>query len=201
MSRLVRGKTPDTDRSYCLVKVIRLRGGDYTARSPSMWMRWKMGWWFVRGRVGVDEQCLVIEGRSGGSSGSKRELGGPQCLGRHWQTGPHNYQSDRTARPADDLNIALHNVHRSRRTRQRAHHSPPTQRARVCATPHPFLHTHSPSTFRLMREANFAFPNQNRACVCISSQLYDRRGEHYVPHHLPHEVFEIEPASSGSGRG
>lgn len=27
-----------------------------------------------------------------------------------------------------------------------------------------------------MREANFAFPAQNRACVCISSQLYDRRG-------------------------
>ncbi|KAF8124719.1 hypothetical protein EV363DRAFT_1270984 [Boletus edulis] len=26
-----------------------------------------------------------------------------------------------------------------------------------------------------MREANFAFPAQNRACVCISSQLYDRR--------------------------
>ena len=28
-----------------------------------------------------------------------------------------------------------------------------------------------------MRESNFAFPAQNRACVCISSQLYDRRGE------------------------
>jgi hypothetical protein len=27
-----------------------------------------------------------------------------------------------------------------------------------------------------MREANFAFPAQNRACVCITSQLYDRRG-------------------------
>lgn len=27
-----------------------------------------------------------------------------------------------------------------------------------------------------MRESNFAFPAQNRACVCISSQLYDRRG-------------------------
>ncbi|KAI0737115.1 hypothetical protein C8Q80DRAFT_1214800 [Daedaleopsis nitida] len=26
-----------------------------------------------------------------------------------------------------------------------------------------------------MRESNFAFPAQNRACVCISSQLYDRR--------------------------
>ncbi|KZT06101.1 uncharacterized protein LAESUDRAFT_743562 [Laetiporus sulphureus 93-53] len=26
-----------------------------------------------------------------------------------------------------------------------------------------------------MRESNFAFPVQNRACVCISSQLYDRR--------------------------
>lgn len=27
-----------------------------------------------------------------------------------------------------------------------------------------------------MRESSFAFPAQNRACVCISSQLYDRRG-------------------------
>ena len=27
-----------------------------------------------------------------------------------------------------------------------------------------------------MRESNFAFPAQNRAAVCISSQLYDRRG-------------------------
>lgn len=27
-----------------------------------------------------------------------------------------------------------------------------------------------------MRESSFAFPGQNRACVCISSQLYDRRG-------------------------
>ncbi|KAF9016140.1 hypothetical protein BDZ89DRAFT_1166425 [Hymenopellis radicata] len=26
-----------------------------------------------------------------------------------------------------------------------------------------------------MRESNFAFPAQNKACVCISSQLYDRR--------------------------
>ncbi|GBE87751.1 hypothetical protein SCP_1104280 [Sparassis crispa] len=26
-----------------------------------------------------------------------------------------------------------------------------------------------------MRESNFAFPAQNRACVCITSQLYDRR--------------------------
>ncbi|TFK96702.1 hypothetical protein BDV98DRAFT_302714 [Pterulicium gracile] len=26
-----------------------------------------------------------------------------------------------------------------------------------------------------MRESNFAFPSQNRACVCITSQLYDRR--------------------------
>lgn len=29
-----------------------------------------------------------------------------------------------------------------------------------------------------MRESNFAFPAQNRAAVCISSQLYDRRGAH-----------------------
>jgi len=29
---------------------------------------------------------------------------------------------------------------------------------------------------RRMRESNFAFPAQNRAAVCISSQLYDRRG-------------------------
>ena len=28
----------------------------------------------------------------------------------------------------------------------------------------------------VMRESNFAFPAQNRACVCITSQLYDRRG-------------------------
>ena len=28
-----------------------------------------------------------------------------------------------------------------------------------------------------MRESNFAFPAQNRACVCITSQLYDRRGQ------------------------
>lgn len=28
-----------------------------------------------------------------------------------------------------------------------------------------------------MRESNFAFPAQNKACVCITSQLYDRRGE------------------------
>lgn len=90
------------------------------------------GRWEIRRKVrvvcqrtsGSGGQCLVIEERSGGSSGRKRKLGGPRCLGRHWQTGPHNYQSDRTARPADDLNIALHNVHRSRRTRQRAHHSP-----------------------------------------------------------------------------
>ncbi|KAH8104328.1 hypothetical protein DFH11DRAFT_1478393, partial [Phellopilus nigrolimitatus] len=26
-----------------------------------------------------------------------------------------------------------------------------------------------------MRESNFSFPAQNRACVCITSQLYDRR--------------------------
>ncbi|KIY45378.1 hypothetical protein FISHEDRAFT_24821, partial [Fistulina hepatica ATCC 64428] len=26
-----------------------------------------------------------------------------------------------------------------------------------------------------MRESNFAFPAQNKACVCISNQLYDRR--------------------------
>lgn len=26
-----------------------------------------------------------------------------------------------------------------------------------------------------MRESNFAFPGQNKACVCITSQLYDRR--------------------------
>lgn len=30
-----------------------------------------------------------------------------------------------------------------------------------------------------MRESNFAFPAQNKACVCISSQLYDRRGTFY----------------------
>lgn len=28
-----------------------------------------------------------------------------------------------------------------------------------------------------MRESNYAFPAQNKACVCITSQLYDRRGE------------------------
>lgn len=28
-----------------------------------------------------------------------------------------------------------------------------------------------------MRESNFSQPNQNRACVCISSALYDRRGK------------------------
>lgn len=28
-----------------------------------------------------------------------------------------------------------------------------------------------------MRESNFAFPAQNKACVCITSQLYDRRGD------------------------
>lgn len=28
-----------------------------------------------------------------------------------------------------------------------------------------------------MRESNFNFPAQNRACVCISQALYDRRGE------------------------
>ena len=33
-----------------------------------------------------------------------------------------------------------------------------------------------------MRESNFAFPAQNRACVCISSQLYDRRGTSIPPH-------------------
>jgi len=31
-----------------------------------------------------------------------------------------------------------------------------------------------------MRESNFAFPAQNRAAVCISSQLYDRRGALFV---------------------
>jgi hypothetical protein len=31
-----------------------------------------------------------------------------------------------------------------------------------------------------MRESNFAFPAQNRACVCITSQLYDRRGAFYT---------------------
>ncbi|KAF9068687.1 hypothetical protein BDP27DRAFT_1421677 [Rhodocollybia butyracea] len=30
-------------------------------------------------------------------------------------------------------------------------------------------------TLSRMRESNFAFPNQNKACVCITSQLYDRR--------------------------
>lgn len=52
---------------------------------------------------------------------SGREEGGPRCLGCHWQTGPHNYQSDRTARPADDLNIALLNVHPSKHI---PHHLP-----------------------------------------------------------------------------
>jgi hypothetical protein len=40
-----------------------------------------------------------------------------------------------------------------------------------------------------MRESNFAFPAQNRACVCISSQLYDRRGNHYFL--LPYFFFLI----------
>ena len=34
----------------------------------------------------------------------------------------------------------------------------------------------SPAHQQAMRESNFAFPAQNRACVCITSQLYDRRG-------------------------
>ena len=33
-----------------------------------------------------------------------------------------------------------------------------------------------------MRESNFAFPAQNRAAVCISSQLYDRRGAPFALH-------------------
>ncbi|KAF9446068.1 hypothetical protein P691DRAFT_777117 [Macrolepiota fuliginosa MF-IS2] len=37
-------------------------------------------------------------------------------------------------------------------------------------------HTHSLSDDAIaMRESNFAFPAQNKACVCITSQLYDRR--------------------------
>lgn len=35
---------------------------------------------------------------------------------------------------------------------------------------------HGALTLFHMRESNFAFPAQNRASVCISSQLYDRRG-------------------------
>jgi hypothetical protein len=31
-----------------------------------------------------------------------------------------------------------------------------------------------------MRESNFAFPAQNRACVCITAQLYDRRGVYLI---------------------
>jgi hypothetical protein len=33
------------------------------------------------------------------------------------------------------------------------------------------------SDCRTMREPNHSFPSQNRACVCITSQLYDRRGK------------------------
>ncbi|KAI0364252.1 hypothetical protein BV20DRAFT_974684 [Pilatotrama ljubarskyi] len=41
----------------------------------------------------------------------------------------------------------------------------------ACCQPPP----RASSIARDMRESNFAFPAQNRACVCISSQLYDRR--------------------------
>lgn len=37
---------------------------------------------------------------------------------------------------------------------------------------------------RRMRESNFAFPAQNRAAVCISSQLYDRRGAPFALYFL-----------------
>ncbi|ORY82999.1 hypothetical protein BCR35DRAFT_303673 [Leucosporidium creatinivorum] len=33
-----------------------------------------------------------------------------------------------------------------------------------------------------MRESNFNLPAQNRACVCISQALYDRRGEPSLDH-------------------
>jgi hypothetical protein len=38
-----------------------------------------------------------------------------------------------------------------------------------------FLHAWRFSDLRT-RESNFAFPAQNRAAVCISSELYDRHG-------------------------
>lgn len=42
-----------------------------------------------------------------------------------------------------------------------------------------------------MRESNFAFPAQNRACVCISSQLYDRRGPYHLQNHLRPSYLEL----------
>lgn len=75
---------------------------------------------------------------------SGREEGGPQCLGCHWQTGPHNYQSDRTARPADDLNIALLNFHPSKHIPRPAHLLPThPQQHTARNTSHSY--THSPS--------------------------------------------------------
>lgn len=42
--------------------------------------------------------------------------------------------------------------------------------------PSPSLHL-LPPRHDEMRESNFNFATQNRACVCVSSALYDRRGE------------------------
>jgi hypothetical protein len=34
-----------------------------------------------------------------------------------------------------------------------------------------------------MRDSNYSFPAQNRVCVSITAQLYDRRGKHALVAH------------------
>lgn len=52
-----------------------------------------------------------------------------------------------------------------------------------------------------MRESNFAFPAQNRACVCITSQLYDRRAlDTNVPLPLYNSLSHLTYLTSTSPR-
>ena len=76
---------------------------------------------------------------------------------------------------ADDLEHRPRRRRPQRRTRpfsRPAHSQPHPPHARILRQRR--LSATRPTT--KMRESNFAFPAQNRACVCISSQLYDRRG-------------------------
>lgn len=46
-----------------------------------------------------------------------------------------------------------------------------------------------------MRESNFAFPEENRACVAVSSTLYDRRGSSFLVRRFFQRVGSSAPAA------
>jgi hypothetical protein len=74
----------------------------------------------------------------------------------------------------DKYEILILNGHDSATEDKHSHQLDlPTTAQPLLLIPH-----HTPS-YLVMRESNFAFPGQNRASVCISSQLYDRRGLFY----------------------